>query len=153
MYTYYPNTHALENPQTYTHPLITKQVTTTTVPDTHQMKESHCNQAPSVQVRPNVHGTFIPNNFALTHSNPLHFRIKSLHINHGSSLHITTVTHNFMYLHSVFTWIGHTYWQQRSSEFKPIKHLSMGSGKTNFRTDKHLNKISYIKTPLYLVGT
>jgi len=33
---------------TYTHPHITKQVTTTTVPDTHQTKQSQYNPVPSV---------------------------------------------------------------------------------------------------------
>jgi hypothetical protein len=36
------NTHTLQNPH------ITKQVKTTTVQDTHQMKESQYNQIPSV---------------------------------------------------------------------------------------------------------
>ena len=39
-YTYYQNTHTLQThpPHTHTHPHITKQVKTTTVQDTHQMK-------------------------------------------------------------------------------------------------------------------
>jgi len=38
-YTYYQNTHTVvKTPHTYTHPRITKQVQTTTVQDTQQMK-------------------------------------------------------------------------------------------------------------------
>ena len=38
-YTYYQNTHTIvKKPHTYTHPHITKEVKTTTVQDTHQMK-------------------------------------------------------------------------------------------------------------------
>ena len=69
------------------------------------------NQVPSVQGHPNVHGTFIPKNFTVTHFTSLqnkitshksrhftphhytslHFKTKSLHINHVTSLHITTL--------------------------------------------------------------
>ena len=41
-YTYYQNTH------TYTHPHITKPVKTTTVQDTHPIKQSQYNPVPSV---------------------------------------------------------------------------------------------------------
>ena len=46
------NTHTLQNlhkhTHTHTHPHITKQVKTTTVQDTQQIKLSQYNQAPSV---------------------------------------------------------------------------------------------------------
>jgi len=40
---------------------------------------------------PNVHGTFIAKNFTVTYFISLHLKIKSLHINHVSSFHITTL--------------------------------------------------------------
>jgi len=40
------------------------------------MKQSQYNQVPSVQGRPNVHGTFVSKNFTVTHFTSLHFKIK-----------------------------------------------------------------------------
>jgi hypothetical protein len=37
-----------------------------------------------------VHGTFVPKNFTVTHFTSL--KKKSIHINHDSSLHLTTLT-------------------------------------------------------------
>jgi hypothetical protein len=37
------------------------------------MKYSQYNQIPSITVRPNAHGTFIPKNFTLTHFTSIHF--------------------------------------------------------------------------------
>ena len=46
------HTHTLQNPHihthTHSHPHITQQVKTTTVQDTHQIKQSQYNQVPSV---------------------------------------------------------------------------------------------------------
>ena len=67
--------HNCRNTHTYTHPLITKQVKTTTAQNTHHMKQSQYNQVPSVYSHPTVHGTFVPKNFTVTH-------FTSLHINH-----------------------------------------------------------------------
>jgi predicted P-loop ATPase/GTPase len=47
-YTYYQDTYTLQNLHTHTHTHIIKQVTTTTVQDTHQKKLSQYNQVPTV---------------------------------------------------------------------------------------------------------
>ena len=46
------HTHTLQNPHIYKHPHITKQVKTTTVQDTHQIKQSQYNQVPSICTSP-----------------------------------------------------------------------------------------------------
>jgi hypothetical protein len=51
---------------TYTHTHITKEVKTTKVQDTHKMKLSQYIQVPSVG-HPNVHGTFVPKKFTVSH--------------------------------------------------------------------------------------
>jgi len=69
-YTYHRNTCTLPNPQTHTHThththtLQNKLKHSTRYT---QMKQSQYNQVPSVQSHHNVHGTFIPKNFTVTH--------------------------------------------------------------------------------------
>jgi hypothetical protein len=60
-----PHIHTLKT-HTYTHPHITRQVKTTTVQDTHKMKQSRYNQIPSAYGHPNVRGTFITKKFTVT---------------------------------------------------------------------------------------
>jgi hypothetical protein len=89
------------------HPHITKQVKTTTVQDTHQMKWWQYNRIPSVQGHSKVHGTFASKNFTVTRFTPLNFKTESFHINQTSSLHMITSVHS--------TW---------SRQFTPHDHVS-----------------------------
>ena len=100
-----------------THPHITKQVKTIIPQKTHHTKYSQYNQVPSIYCHPNVHGTFVSNIFTITH--PLHFKQTNknqLHINHISSLHITSLIYmHFAYfymqnesIHMPFTILYHS---------------------------------------------
>ena len=78
----HPNIHTPTHYEidTYTHPHITKQVKTTTVQDTHQMKKSQYNQVPSVNGHPNAR-YFCPQELHRNFTS-LHFKTKSLYISH-----------------------------------------------------------------------
>ena len=46
---------------------ITRQVKTNTVQDSHEIKQTKYNQVPSVNGHNNMHGTFSPKDFIVTH--------------------------------------------------------------------------------------
>ena len=73
-------------------------------------------QTRTLSMSPNMHGTFVPKNFNVTRFTSLHFKTKSLHINHAISLHITTFHTNSLTFHTTslyilhhFTYISHRF--------------------------------------------
>jgi hypothetical protein len=68
-------------------PHITHLAKTTTAQDTHQMKQSQYNHLRSAYGHPNVHGTFVPKNFTVTHFTSLKVKTKSLRLYYEQQMH------------------------------------------------------------------
>ena len=99
-YTYYQNTHTLQNP--YTHPHITKQVKTTTVQDIPKRRSHNIIKYPEYKVtQMYCPWHFYPQEF---HRNSLHFtplKVTSHKSHQFTSHHYTS--HHFTCLHSIST--------------------------------------------------